>query len=78
MGERGEGFISVSPIETKLSLNIIAKMIYDVRSPYFKRFLVRGGGSSSSSASKDVKAMLAQMLNNMNVVASAPVNATSA
>lgn len=76
MGERGEGFISVSPIETKLSLKIIAKMIYDIRSSYFKRFLVKGGSSKTST--NDVKAMLAQMLNNMNVVASAPVNATSA
>lgn len=50
-------------------------MIYDVQSPYFKRFLMKTGTKHSS---KDVQAMLSQMLNQLNLVAAPPVNATSA
>jgi len=54
---------------------VVYKMIYDVQSPYFKRFLMKTGTKHSS---KDVQAMLSQMLNQLNLVAAPPVNATSA
>jgi len=50
-------------------------MIYDIRSPYFQRLLIKRGLSSKE---KETNVMLSKMLSNMKVVNSIPVNATSA